>query len=375
LQNACSGLREAPPEDVSDPAGRTAAAIWPQYEQRLAATNAVDIDDLIVKPALLFRDNPKILKKWQRRAQHLLIDEYQDTNGSQYELVQLLAGKGKGLTVVGDDDQSIYAWRGAQPGNIARLDEDFKGLTVVKLEQNYRSMGRILKAANQVIANNPRVYDKNLFSESGYGDSIQILQCSSDAEEASSVVSNIMAHRFKKRTRWSDYAVLYRGNHQARAFEIKLRQMNVPYRVSGGPSFFDRSEIRDVMAYLRLLANQADDTAFTRVVNRPRRGIGTTSIEALNEFAIKQGQCLAVAAGHPQLKTAMSSRPAAALAHFADMIERERERAESEAPGPMVRALLDEIGYTDWLLETSKDAEDGQRKRRGVNDLDGSAWC
>ncbi len=363
------GLSVAPPEDSVDPAGRTASAIWEEYEQRLAATNSVDIDDLIVKPVQLFRSNPKVLKKWQLRARHLLIDEYQDTNSSQYELVQLLAGKGNGLTVVGDDDQSIYSWRGAQPENIARLDKDFKNLTVVKLEQNYRSMGRILKAANLVISNNPRLFQKNLFSESGYGDSIQVLQASSDAEEASSVVSNIMAHRFKKRTKWSDYAVLYRGNHQARAFEIKLRQMNVPYRVSGGPSFFDRSEIRDVMAYLRLLANNSDDSAFLRVVNRPRRGIGTTSIEALVQFASDKGLCLVDASGHTELTSKLKTKPAAQLSHFADFIAREAERAEDEPPGPLVRAIIEEIGYTDWLLETSKDAEDGRRRKENVEEL------
>lgn len=230
-------------------------------------------------------------------------------------------------------------------------------------------MGRILKAANQVIANNPRLFEKNLFSEAGYGDPITLMQCGSEDEEAATIVSNMMGHRFRKRTKWSDYAVLYRSNQQARLIEIKMRQMNVPYRISGGPSFFDRSEIRDIMAYMRLLTNPADDAAFLRVVNRPRRGIGTTTIEALNAFASKSAVPLLEASGHPDMASHVPSRGAGFLKHFHDWIEREAERSEDIDPGEFMQTLLDESGYSDWLLESSKDAEDGRRRKENVAEL------
>ncbi len=209
------------------------------------------------------------------------MDEYQDTNGAQYELVKLLVGVRGALTVVGDDDQSIYAWRGARPENLARLREDFPRLQVIKLEQNYRSTGRILHAANTLIANNEHVFEKRLWSELGPGELLRVVNCKDEDDEAERVVSEIIHHRFNTGAPYSSFAILYRGNHQARPFEKALRTQNVPYFLSGGTSFFARSEIKDVMAYLRLLANPDDDSAFLRVVNTPRREIGTGTLEKL----------------------------------------------------------------------------------------------
>jgi ATP-dependent DNA helicase Rep len=251
----------------------------------LKAYNALDFDDLILLPTILFERSPEILEKWQNQIHYLLVDEYQDTNSSQYLLVKQLIGLRGGLTVVGDDDQSIYAWRGAKPENLAQLQDDFPGLKVVKLEQNYRSTSRILKAANTLIANNAHVFDKQLWSELGYGDPLRVIRCSDEQHEADQVVAEILDHKLRKRTRFGDYAVLYRGNHQSRLIEMALQQQQVPYHLSGGTSFFARNEVKDIMAYLRLVMNQKDDNAFLRIANVPRRKLGTSTLESLGIFA------------------------------------------------------------------------------------------
>src|SRR5690606_466777 len=249
------------------PAEKTIARVYQRYNQALRAYNAVDFDDLILIPVHLFQANPDVLTRWQRKIRYLLVDEYQDTNSSQYLLVKQLVGSSGALTVVGDDDQSIYAWRGARPENMSLLKQDFPQLRVIKLEQNYRSTSRILRVANHLIAHNPHEFDKALWSEMGLGDPIRILRCPNEEAEAERVAAEILTDRIRHQRKFRDYAILYRGNHQARLFEIKLQQHQIPYRISGGSSFFAKTEIKDVMAYLRLIVNPDDDNAFLRVIN------------------------------------------------------------------------------------------------------------
>ncbi|MDO9240054.1 MAG: UvrD-helicase domain-containing protein, partial [Methylicorpusculum sp.] len=251
-----------------------AAHLYSDYIRSLKAYNAVDFDDLILLPVLLFQEHAAVLEKWQNKIRYLLVDEYQDTNITQYQLVKLLAGNLGRFTVVGDDDQSIYAWRGAQPENLVQLQKDYPRLQVIKLEQNYRSAGRILKVANKLIANNPHVFEKRLWSELGYGDPLRVLSHKDEVTEAKQVVSEIIHHKFKTGSSYKDYAILYRGNHQSRLFERALRENNVPYFISGSTSFFAFSEIKDILSYLRLFSNPDDDAAFLRIINTPRRELG-----------------------------------------------------------------------------------------------------
>jgi ATP-dependent DNA helicase Rep len=268
------------------------ATLYARYQRQMSAYNALDFDDLILLPTLLLKTNAAVREHWQKRIQYLLVDEYQDTNTSQYELVKILVGERARFTVVGDDDQSIYSWRGAQPQNLVRLNKDFPNLNVIKLEQNYRSKGRILKCANILIANNPHVFDKKLYSELDYGIPLRVLMAKNEEHEAEKVAAEIIGHRFMNRTQWKDYAVLYRGNHQSRLLEKVLMKNRIPYRISGGTSFFSRTEIKDIMAYLRVLVNPEDDNAFLRIVNLPRREIGPVTLEKLGQYAHQRGKSL-----------------------------------------------------------------------------------
>ncbi len=257
------------------------------YDAHLKACNVLDFDDLILLPTLLLQRNEEVRERWQNKIRYLLVDEYQDTNTSQYELVKLLVGSRARFTVVGDDDQSIYSWRGARPQNLVLLSQDFPALKVIKLEQNYRSSGRILKAANILIANNPHVFEKRLFSELGYGTELKVLSANNEEHEAERVTGELIAHHFVNKTQYKDYAILYRGNHQSRVFEKFLMQNRIPYKISGGTSFFSRPEIKDLLAYLRVLTNPDDDSAFLRIVNTPKREIGPATLKKLGEYYAK----------------------------------------------------------------------------------------
>ena len=328
-----------------------AALLYSAYQRSLKAYNAVDFDDLILLPVLLFREQPEVLERWQNRIRYLLVDEYQDTNNCQYELVKQLVGVRQALTVVGDDDQSIYAWRGARPENLARLQDDFPRLKLIKLEQNYRSSGRILKAANQLIANNPHVFEKRLWSELGPGDPLRMISCRNEEQEAERVVSEILHQSIKHGTSHGDFAILYRGNHQARQFETALRQHDIPYFLSGGTSFFARTEIKDVMAYLRLMANPDDDSAFLRIINTPRREIGATTLEKLGTYATERHVGLLTACDELGLEQSLNGRPLERLREFAAWIWGFCRRAENDHPVDTVRQLLSDIQYEDWLYE------------------------
>ncbi|MCF8999958.1 UvrD-helicase domain-containing protein [Acinetobacter nectaris] len=328
------------------------AYLYQLYERNLRAYNAVDFDDLIVLPTRLLQENAEVRDKWQNRVRYLLVDEYQDTNTAQYILVKLLVGVMGQFTAVGDDDQSIYAWRGAKPENMALLKDDFPNLKVIKLEQNYRSTSRILKAANHVIGNNPHIFDKKLWSDKGHGEAIRIITCRNDDDEAERVVKDLMTHKLMNGKNWKDYAVLYRGNFQARVLETQLRQMQIPYKLSGGTSFFARSEIKDIMSYLRLIINPEDDSAFLRIINTPKRSIGPVTLEKLGLFAQENNLSLLAAAGDQRLTMVLSKKISSHLFEFSQFLQDyTRELLEDDNPVPIIRQMITETGYIDYVRE------------------------
>ena len=344
------------------------ARLYADYQRSLHAYNAVDFDDLIRLPARLFAAQPDLLEAWQSRLRYLLVDEYQDTNGAQYELVRRLVGPRGALTVVGDDDQSIYAWRGARPENLARLKEDFPTLKVVMLEQNYRSSGRILGLANALIAHNTHLFEKRLWCAHGEGELPRVITCRDEAHEAERVVSEILHRRFADKANYGDFAILYRGNHQARLFEQALREHDIPYFLSGGTSFFARAEIKDVMAYMRLLANPEDDAAFLRIVNTPRREIGPNTLEKLAGYARERGVPLLRACGELGLGQHLERRPRERLEQFAAWLDTHARHAVSE-PVAAVRALVEGMNYAAWLKENASSLPVAERRLENVHDL------
>jgi len=348
---------------------KTAARVYPEYLRHLRAYNAVDFDDLIRLPVLLFREDKEILQRWRDRYRYLLIDEYQDTNSSQYELVRQLVGSDGAMTVVGDDDQSIYTWRGAQPENLSFLQRDFPGLNVVKLEQNYRSTGRILHVANTLIANNEHVFEKRLWSDFGYGDPITVLQASNENHEVEKIIGSLQHHKFRYRTHYRDYAILFRSNHQARMFERTLREHRIPYFLSGSMSFFDRTEIKDILAYLRVITNPDDDNAFLRIVNTPRREIGPATLEKLGSYATERGISLLKASFELGLEQTLSARQLTILRTFTHWVQEMATRAENDEPLALVRHLIADIHYAEWLQETCNDATIAEKRMDNVMDL------
>lgn len=376
LVDPVDALNNAATEDEAQ-----AARIYASYVATLKAYQAVDFDDLIRLPVELFRSNEEVRDRWQRRLRYLLVDEYQDTNTCQYELVKLLVtglGKKPMFTAVGDDDQAIYAWRGATIENLRTLGIDFPDLKLIKLEQNYRSSTRILQAANAVISNNPKLFEKSLWSEHGLGDPIKVSAAEDDEQEAEQVAMLLSAHRFERRAKFSDYAILYRGNHQSRILEKALRRERIPYVMSGGQSYFDRAEIKDIISYLRLIANQDDDPAFIRSVTTPRRGVGQATLEALGTVA-GQWQCsLFEAVYKGGIEEKLTDRQLLPLRQFCDFINRMEERASRPGPsgsGENAAELLDElmeaIHYESYLYDT---LEERQAQSKWQNVLDFTGW-
>jgi len=346
-----------------------AAKLYVDYTRSLKAYNAVDFDDLILMPVLLFQQHPDILSKWQNKIRYLLVDEYQDTNVTQYQLVRLIAGNVGKFTVVGDDDQSIYAWRGAQPENLAQLQKDYSRLKVIKLEQNYRSTGRILKVANHLIANNPHAFEKRLWSELGYGEPLRVLSHKDELVEAQQIVSEIIHHKFKTASRYQDYAILYRGNHQSRLFEKSLRENNLPYFISGSTSFFAYSEIKDILGYLRLLVNQDDDAAYLRVINTPKREIGPTTLEKLGAYANERHISLFAASRELGLTQRLSEKSVQRLGKFHDWILDTTDRCERGDTFAVIEQMISQIGYEQYVREESKTKESAERKMKNVYEL------
>jgi len=348
---------------------QAASGLYHEYTRSLKAYNAVDFDDLILLPVLLFQQHSAILEKWQNKIRYLLVDEYQDTNITQYQLVKLIAGALGRFTVVGDDDQSIYAWRGAQPENLAQLQKDYARLQVIKLEQNYRSSGRILKVANHLIANNPHAFEKRLWSELGYGDPLRVLSHKNDQVEAQQIVSEIVHHKFKTGGRYQDYAILYRGNHQSRLFEQGLRENNIPYLISGSSSFFANSEIKDILGYLRLFVNQDDDAAYLRIINTPKREIGPTTLEKLGSYANERHISLFAASTELGLIQKLSGKSIPRLQKFHDWVIDTADRIERGDTFTVIEQVIDQIGYEQFLKEDSKSKESAERKIKNVFEL------
>ena len=335
------------------PKEQTAAVVYLHYQRTLKAYNAVDFDDLILLPVKLFQDNPDVLEKWRNRIRYMLVDEYQDTNASQYLLVKLLVQDRAQFTVVGDDDQSIYAWRGARPENLMQLKDDFPSLKVVMLEQNYRSTSRILKCANILIANNPHVFEKQLWSEMGHGDPIRVIRCRNEAAEAERIALEILTLHLKTQRPYSDFAILYRGNHQAKLMELKLQHHQIPYRLSGGTSFFSRQEVKDLMSYFRLLVNPDDDNAFLRVINVPRREIGSTTLEKLGNYATQRQISMYAAADEMGLSEHLDARYTERLARFKRFIDGVRQQCAQNDPIMALRSMVMDIDYENWIRQNA----------------------
>lgn len=344
----------------------TVANVYTLYNRMLRAYNAVDFDDLILLPTRLFIEHPEVLDRWQNRIRYLLVDEYQDTNESQYLLVKQLVGVRQAFTVVGDDDQSIYAWRGAVPENLVRLQTDFPRLEVIKLEQNYRSCACILKAANKVIANNDHVFEKKLWCDLGYGDPIRILQCADEDAEAERIATEIVSQRLQKRSKFEDFAVLYRGNYQSRILELKLQQFQVPYMISGGTSFFDKAEVKDMLAYLRLIANPEDDTAFLRIINVPRRQIGSSTLEILGQYATDREISLYSACDELGLEQHLKPQHLEKLRRFRHWLDSTVKRWHQSGPNDAIKEMIDELDYDGWLEQNSSSRGVADRRLANV---------
>lgn len=328
-----------------------AARVYQLYQQTLRAYQAVDFDDLIKIPVELFDQHAETLEKWQRKLQYLLIDEYQDTNACQYKLIKQLTGLRGQFTAVGDDDQAIYGWRGADVENLRQLTTDFSRLKVIKLEQNYRSTVRILRAANQVIANNPKLFEKKLWSELGTGDLIHVTATHSEEHEAETVTMKLQAHKFEHRTQYKDYAILYRSNHQARIIEQFLRNQKIPYTISGGQSFFDKAEIKDIISYLRLIMNEDDDPAFIRAATTPKKGIGNTTLERLGEYASTQQLSLFAAAFESGFQQTVGNKQLDDLLTFCQFIQTLQSRAVKDPAQDVLNDLLNAIQYESFLYD------------------------
>ncbi|MCL2020981.1 MAG: UvrD-helicase domain-containing protein [Betaproteobacteria bacterium] len=339
------------PSDIipEDEAEALAARVYPSYDATLRTYQAMDFDDLIMLPVVLFRQEAEIALKWQTRIHYLLIDEYQDTNACQYRLLKDLTGPRQQFTAVGDDDQSIYGWRGADIANLRRLPEDYPNLKIIKLEQNYRSTISILRAANHVIAHNEKLFEKKLWSDLGVGDPVCVSAMPDNEKEAESVVTRLLAHRLARRGKWSDYAILYRSNHLARLFEQQLRDRKAPYVLSGGQSFFDKAEIKDLLAYLRLFHNPDDDPAFIRAISTPRRGVGATTLQVLGAYAGERHLSLFAAASETGMAARVPARQYESLVAFCAFIARFSARARMEAVEPLLDDLLVGIGYEEFL--------------------------
>ena len=367
--NAAQALAGAADEDQ-----RVAATIMGRYEERLAAYQSVDFDDLISLPLKLLKEHEVVRQHWQQQLGHVLVDEYQDTNATQYDLLKLLVGDGARLTAVGDDDQSIYGWRGATLDNLKKLPLDFPQLKVIMLEQNYRSTTAILDAANNVIGPNPKLFPKTLWSDLGQGEPVRVVACDVEDHEAERAVARIQSLRSSSQHKaYKDFAILYRANHQARVFEKALRKVQIPYKVSGGQSFFDRAEIKDLCAWLRLLVNNDDDPAFLRAITTPKRGIGHTSLSQLGQFATSHKLSLFEALFANSLVGSVPARAVAGLHEFGryinDLEFRARQTLGKDDAKAFLLEWLKDMNYEQHLLEGEDNPKAGANRWSNVLDF------
>lgn len=342
------------------------ARVYERYQSTLQAYNAVDFDDLIWTPVKLFSQHPDLLEKWQNKIRYLLVDEYQDTNMSQYKLVKQIVGTRGALTVVGDDDQSIYSWRGARPENLALLKNDYPSLKLIKLEQNYRSTRLILNAANVVISNNPHEMTKTLWSDMAPGDPIRVLHTRNEDAECERVATEILDRHLRSNVNFKDFAVLYRGNHQARLLELKLQAFQVPYKLSGGTSFFARAEIKDLMCYLKVLINTDDDNAFLRVINLPRREIGPSTLKVLGEYASLREISMFDACNELGLEQVMRPAQVEKLRRFTTWLSAKYQQCITGDPIQSLRELIFDIDYEGWIHQNSASEATAQRRMQNV---------
>jgi len=354
---------------AKSPREREAADAYTQYQSRLSAFNAVDFDDLIRLPVALLEADPDRAAAWRERLRYLLVDEYQDTNLAQYRLLTLLAGPRGALTCVGDDDQSIYAWRGANPENLNQLGVDYPQLKLIALEQNYRCTRRILRAANTLIANNPHLHLKKLWSEHGEGEPIRVWQCRDNEHEAERVAAEIHFLHTTRRAQWGEFAILFRSNHQSRALEKALQLQRIPYHLTGGTAFLDRGEVKDALAWLRVLANPDDDAAFLRAIAAPKREVGSTTLAKLAEIARHAHLPLSRAAGQIGLVKQLTARAGSGLMAFADLIEQLRQRGQKLSPAELCRETIERSGLLAAVRAECKDEASFQRRRGNLDEL------
>ena len=360
------------PGPVSEhPMDPVVARVMPLYQQRLRAMNAVDFDDLIGTMVLLLEKNAEVAERWSHRFRYVMVDEYQDTNGAQIRLLRALCKGSGNLCVVGDDDQSIYAWRGAVAGNILKFGEQFPGARIIPLTQNYRSTNNVLRCANAVIAHNLDRHDKSLWSENGEGERVRFHLADNDEAEAFWVSTDLLRQKHARRMKWRDFGVLYRTNAQSRTIEDEIRKAGIPYRIVGGTKFYDRKEVRDVVAWLRVVANQFDEAAFRRVVNVPQRGVGDASIEKLGEYSKTHGSPFCRAVQHCDAVPGIPARVQTALKEVHELITEYRDRFHKEPLGDVARALIEDkrIGFGDECVRASKDARETQRRIENIREL------
>ncbi len=351
------------------PREREAASLYARYQQRLGAFNAVDFDDLIRLPVQLLESDEDCRLAWRERIGYLLVDECQDTNDAQYRFLKGIAGEKGHFTCVGDDDQSIYAWRGANPENLSQLGKDYPALRIVKLEQNYRCSNRVLRAANALIANNPHEHLKQLWSDQADGERIRILECRDGEHEAERIGAEIQFLNASKQAQWHDFCILFRGNHQSRALEKALQLLRIPYHLSGGTAFLDRGEVKDALAWLRLIANPDDDAAFLRAVQSPKREIGTTTLAKLAEMAQHADLPLSRAAESVAMLKHLQPRAANALSGFTDLVRSLRSEAQRLPPSELVRQLNERSGLIAMLRAQSKTDQLFALRRGNLDEL------
>jgi DNA helicase II / ATP-dependent DNA helicase PcrA len=363
---------DAPPDK---PIEEISALLYPRYRAALQSLNAVDFDDLLVLTLRLFREYPAVCGRYREKFGHIMVDEYQDTNRVQYELIRLLAGERRNLCVVGDDDQSIYGWRGADLGNILDFEKDFPGTVTVRLEQNYRSFGHILSAANGVIKNNTRRMEKSLWTERGAGQEVNIFRAADAESEAEWVADRISMIRFERNVPYEDFAVIYRANIFSRPFEAALRGKRIPYMVVGGTSYFEHKEIKDLAAYLKIIANPSDDLSLLRAAGAPKRGIGTSALGLLSEFAQSNSVSLLGAFGRAAEVPDLSQKAAASAEDLSGLIARYRDlfdKGRGTGMGKLLKSLIEEIGYRDYIVGLYKTPEAAFRRVENMEGFIGS---
>ena len=346
-----------------------AARLYARYQARLSSFNAVDLDDLIRLPVQILEENQEIVSAWRERIGYLLVDECQDTNDAQYRLLKAIAGPKGNFTCVGDDDQSIYAWRGANPENLDQMARDYPALQVIKLEQNYRCSNRVLRAANALIARNPHQHLKTLWSEQADGERIRVWECRDNEHEAEKVAAEISFLHESKQVPWSEFCILFRGNHQSRVLEKALQLLRVPYHLTGGTAFLERQEVKDALSWLRVIANPEDDAAFLRAVQSPRREVGATSLAKLAELAHGKHMPMSRAAQSMGALQQLPPRAANGLGAFNDAIADLRDHAMKLSAADLVRRLAEKSGLLADLRAQCKDEASYQRRKANLDEL------